>query len=151
MDLKLYGWCSFFETEIKSLNIPDSIPGRIIREDKTQYLIISEIGEITGKLSGKFHFENENGSGFPAIGDWVLLSKIDNENNGVINSVLSRKSAISRKSAGIETKEQIIAANIDIVFIVVGLDNDFNLRRIERYLTMTWDSQARPIIILNKA
>jgi ribosome biogenesis GTPase len=88
---------------------------------------------------------------FPAVGDWVVVSIIDDEERAKIHEILPRKSKFSRKAVGAQTDEQIIATNIDTVFLVSGLDRDFNLRRIERYLILVWESGANPVIILNKA
>ena len=89
---------------------------------------------------------------YPAVGDWVVIKPLINEQKGIIHAVLPRKSKFSRKVAGERTEEQIVSANIDTVFIVSGLDGgrNFNLRRIERYLTLAWSSGATPVIVLNK-
>ena len=88
---------------------------------------------------------------FPAVGDWVAIRRAGRRTRTPIEALLPRRSKFSRKAAGEITEEQIVAANIDIVFLVSGLDHDFNLRRIERYLVTAWDGGARPVILLNKA
>lgn len=90
-------------------------------------------------------------AGLPAVGDWVLIEARPAEGSAAIHEVLPRKTKFSRKAAGQETAEQIVAANIDTVFLVTSLNTDFNLRRIERYLTTIWDSGARPVVLLSKA
>ncbi|MFC1939691.1 ribosome small subunit-dependent GTPase A [Chloroflexota bacterium] len=89
---------------------------------------------------------------YPAVGDWVVIQPLVDEQKGIIHAVLPRKSKFSRKVAGERTEEQIVSANVDTVFIVSGLDGgrNFNLRRIERYLTLAWGSGATPVIVLNK-
>ncbi|MFN6566221.1 ribosome small subunit-dependent GTPase A [Dendronalium sp. ChiSLP03b] len=88
---------------------------------------------------------------FPAVGDWVVIRIRESEGRATIHEILPRKSKFSRKTVGSKTEEQIVAANVDTVFLVSGLDGDFNLRRIERYLILAWESGANPVIVLNKA
>lgn len=103
--------------------------------------------EPTGKM---YYDADENG--LPVVGDWVAVRILDEQPpRAIINSILPRKSKFSRKAAGNKTVEQPIAANIDTVFIVVGLDHNFSTRRIERYLTLAWESRANPVVILTKA
>src|SRR5262249_17881455 len=87
----------------------------------------------------------------PAVGDWVIAQLRPRESRATIHHVLRRKGKFSRKIAGRKTEEQIIAANIDVLFLVSSLNRDFNPRRIERYLTLAWDSGARPVLVLNKS
>jgi ribosome biogenesis GTPase len=97
--------------------------------------------------SGKLRYTATSTEELPVVGDWVIT---EGDGDGVIHRVLPRKSKFSRVAAGEKTIEQIAAANIDTVFIVMGLDHDYNLRRIERYAAVAWDSGANPVIILNK-
>jgi ribosome biogenesis GTPase len=120
-------------------------------EHKERYEIYTEHGEVSGEITGKFRFEAERREDFPAVGDWVVIHVIPDDRFALIHAVLPRKTKFSRKVAGSTTEEQIIAANIDTVFIVSGLDEDFNLRRIERYLLMTEQSGAEAVVLLNKA
>src|SRR4030042_3301718 len=124
---------------------------RIIRVNREKYIAINEKGEFTCGITGKFRFEVESKGNFPTVGDWVVVSISSNEKKGIIYELLPRKNSFSRKVAGQVTDEQVLAANIDTIFIVVGLDFNFNLRRIERYLSMAWESKAMPVILLNKA
>lgn len=126
--------------------------GRVISQYKDLYKVITENGELAAEISGKFRFDVKKVSDYPAVGDFVMLDRSeDTSGNVIIHHVLARKSAFIRKAAGTAHDEQIIAANIDIVFICMSLNNDFNLRRIERYLGVAWDSQAIPVIVLTKA
>ena len=104
------------------------------------------------EVSGKFRFEAKKLSDYPVVGDYVMIDRNTNSNgNAIIHSVLSRKSAFVRKAAGTSNESQIIATNIDTVFICMSLNNDFNLRRLERYLSIAWDSGAIPVIVLTKS
>ena len=87
---------------------------------------------------------------FPAVGDWVLASTRKEESRATIHRVLNRKSKFSRKIAGKKTEEQIVAANVDVVFIVSSLNSEFNLRRLERYVALAWESGAQPVIVLEQ-
>lgn len=115
------------------------------------YKLGTEVGEVIGEISGKYRFEILEQEQYPAVGDWVVISLRAEEKRATIHKILPRKSKFSRKVAGIETREQIVASNVDTVFLVNALNNDFNIRRIERYLIMAWESGAEPIIVLSKA
>jgi ribosome biogenesis GTPase / thiamine phosphate phosphatase len=126
--------------------------GRVISQYKDLYKVVTENGELTAEISGKLRFEAQTLADFPAVGDFVMLDrKEDTGGNAIIHQILTRKSAFIRKAAGTSNDEQIVAANIDTVFICMSLNNDFNLRRIERYLGVAWDSGAIPVIVLTKA
>ncbi|SKC89301.1 ribosome biogenesis GTPase [Maledivibacter halophilus] len=126
--------------------------GRVSVEHKNMYRVITEKGEILSKISGKLNYKAILKSDYPAVGDWVILNK-DNEKDGIgiIQGILPRKSVFSRNIPGKKNEEQIIASNIDKVFICMALNNDFNIRRLERYISLAWDSGAQPIVILTKA
>jgi ribosome biogenesis GTPase len=129
----------------------DLILGRIALEHSRMYRVWTELGELLCEVSGRFSFEAQSREDYPAIGDWVILKARIEEEKGTIYSILPRKSKFSRKSAGQTAEEQIIAANVDTVFLVNSLNEDLNLRRIERYLLLTWESGANPVIVLSKA
>ncbi len=147
MNLIDLGWNQFFERHFEQYKSQNHAPARIAQEHKKLYLALDEQGESLAEVSGRFRFQAN--SKFPAVGDWVALTRRD-ENRATIHALLPRQSAFSRKMAGVETQEQVVAANIDTVFIVCGLDANYNLRRIERYLTLAWESGAVPVILLNK-
>jgi ribosome biogenesis GTPase len=131
---------------------PGLFPGRIVSQSRDLYTVFSERGELTAEVSGKFRFEAGTLSDFPALGDFVLLDRNeDTGGNGIIHAVLPRKSAFIRKAAGTSNDEQVVAANIDTVFLCMSLTSDFNLRRMERYLGVAWNSGAVPVIVLTKA
>lgn len=126
--------------------------GRVISQYKDLYKVVTETGELTATISGKFRFAIKTLSDYPAVGDFVMLNRNDDiGGNAIIHHVLTRKSAFIRKAAGTSNDEQVVASNIDTVFICMSLNNDFNLRRLERYLGVAWDSRAIPVIVLTKA
>lgn len=147
------GWDSYFEKHYEQYRDLKYSPMRICRENRGKYKAFGESGEFDCEISGKFRFEAGQGGKpeFPAVGDWVAATVRGNEKKATIHALLPRKSVFSRKVAGEITDEQVAAANIDTVFIVTGLDLNFNLRRIERYLAMAWNSGAVPVVILNKS
>lgn len=151
MDLTKLGWNNDYENAFAELKGMGYKPGRIFAEYKNMYKIICEDGELLAEISGKLHFGAEHQEDFPAVGDWVAVTIRPNEGRATIHNILPRKSKFSRKAAGTNTREQIVAANIDTVFIVNSLNKDFNLRRIERYLLLAWESGANPVIVLSKS
>jgi ribosome biogenesis GTPase / thiamine phosphate phosphatase len=157
--LESLGWDDFFSGAFKTLDIPDIVPGRVVKIEKELCWVLTANGEYTAQLSGKFRHE-ARGSDYPAIGDWLAVRPLPGEPKAVIHAVLPRKSKFSRQysggrqlTEGGRTEEQIVAANVDTVFIVNGLDGGrgFSVRRIERYLAVAWASGATPIVVLNKA
>lgn len=125
--------------------------GRILSQEKGLYRLISEMGEQPAEVSGKFRHNAKNTSEFPAVGDFVLADCGAQRDRAVIHTVLPRKSVFLRKAAGTGKEGQVVAANIDTVFVCMSLNRDFNLRRLERYLAVAWDSGATPVIVLTKA
>lgn len=150
MELNKLGFNAFFEKHLEEYQLENVSIGRICSEHRNSYKIYSENGEFTAIILGKFRNQCKEKGNFPAVGDWVLFEPVEGENKAIIQSVLPRKSKFSRKVAGKETSEQIIASNIDIAFIVCALNYDFNLRRIERYLALVWQSGATPVVVLTK-
>lgn len=131
---------------------PDLYVGRVSSQSKDLYKVLCAHGELTAEISGKLRYEVRTVSDYPAVGDFVMLDRDTNTNgNAIIHHVLTRKSAFIRKAAGTSNEEQIVASNIDTVFICMSLNNDFNLRRLERYLSIAWDSRAIPVIVLTKS
>ncbi|WP_163100621.1 ribosome small subunit-dependent GTPase A [Peribacillus alkalitolerans] len=150
MNLEQLGWNNHLEEEFAPFNGSGYSVGRVALEHKHMYRILTEQGELLGEVSGKFRHESFEKSQFPAVGDWVVISARPDEKKATIHKVLPRFSKFSRNSAGLVTEEQLVAANINTVFLVTGLNNDFNIRRIERYLVTAWDSGANPVVILSK-
>ncbi len=153
MDLEELGWNPFFQKHFRKFRDQGLSPARIAREEKNSYVAYSECGELKGKVSGKFKYTAASKSDFPAVGDWVAVTTHLDAGRMVIQGVLPRKSTFSRKVASnlsLVTEEQVISANVDTVFLVIGLDADFNTRRVERYMTLARDSGCRLVIVLNK-
>jgi ribosome biogenesis GTPase len=127
-------------------------PGRISGQDQQRYDVRDGNGESVAEVSGRFRHEATGAADFPAVGDWVALRAASaHEGPRTIVGVLPRRTAFVRRGAGETTEAQVVAANIDTAFVVVGLDGDFNVRRIERYLATAWDGGASPVVVLNKA
>jgi ribosome biogenesis GTPase len=124
---------------------------RVAEEQRGVYVLWGETGAFAATLPGRWLHEADGREQLPAVGDWVLARPLAGEDRAVIEQLLERRSALSRKAAGERTDEQIIAANVDLIFVVASLNRELNLRRIERYLAVAWDSGATPILVLNKA
>ena len=159
MELNKLGWTAELAGSLKSLNAPEFIPARVTQEHKELYVVFSADGELFAEISGKFRHQAQSRADFPCVGDWAAITTRPHQGRAIIHALLPRKTVFSRKAVlgggpkyrpG-KTDEQVLAANIDTVFLVSGLDGDYNLRRIERYVAVAWDSGANPVIILNKA
>ena len=150
LNLKNLGWNSTLDDFIKEKNIKDLIPGRVANQNGKHYKIMTQEGEQNAILSNSFLNSIKNKSEIPAVGDWVGLKKNIDINTCYIQILFPRKNRLSRKVAGKKSEEQIIASNIDVAFIITSVDRDFNIRRLERYLSMVYEINAKPIIILNK-
>lgn len=130
-------------------NLLDFESGRIISEHKERYIVKTEKGEFDAEITGNLRYTANTREDFPAVGDWVTISEYD-DNKVLIHSVFPRKTIIERQAVGKQGEKQIIATNIDYAFIVQAVDRDFNINRIERYLTICNVSNVKPIIVLNK-
>ena len=129
---------------------PERTMGRITLREKGGYRIRTSMGEQNALVSGKFQFDAQSPSDYPAVGDYVMASCADPD-TAIIHQLLPRRSLFVRKAAGTSKTEQVVAANIDTVFLCMSLNNDFNLRRLERYLSVAWESGADPVVVLTKA
>lgn len=126
--------------------------GRVVAQYKDLYKVATSKSEVLAEISGKLRHSSEELPDYPAVGDFVMLDREDGHHgNAIIHRILSRKSVFARKAAGTANDVQVVAANIDTVFICMSLNNDFNLRRLERYLAIAWDSGATPVIVLTKS
>lgn len=144
-----YGWTTGLETALAPHAVLGLRPARVIKQSRDLSTLVTAGGEIAAEVSGKFRHEVRGSADFPAAGDWVAVRTVEG-GRAQIEAVLPRRSAFTRKAAGEAVEAQVVAANIDRVFLVSGLDGDFNLRRIERYVTTAWSSGAEPVIVLNK-
>ena len=145
--LQELGWKDFFEQQCRETEFS---VGRVVLQHKYLYRVLNEEGEWIAEPTGKFTFEATMKKDFPAVGDWVLMVTYPNEGKAMIHRVLTRKSVFVRQSAGLKTEDQIVASNVDYVFLVNALNHDFNLRRLERYLLLAYESGATPVVILTK-
>jgi ribosome biogenesis GTPase len=158
MNLDTLGWNSFFETHFEAYKSSGLIPARVCNEQKNLFQVYSEAGELAAEVSGKMLYTALSRSDLPVVGDWVTLQFQPDGGHSIIHAVLPRTTGFSRKVAsgserrsGGVTDEQLLASNVNTIFLVSGLDREFNLRRIERYLTLVYNSGASPVIVLNKA
>lgn len=144
------GLCSHFEQEAALYN--GLHLARVSVQYKDLYRVITVAGEIQAETAGKLAFVSRGTSAYPVVGDWVMVDRVsDSGGNAIIHVVLRRKSVFERKAAGTSNQSQIVATNIDTVFICMSLNNNFNLRRLERYLSIAWDSGATPVVVLTKS
>jgi ribosome biogenesis GTPase len=151
VDLYTLGWDQFFENHFARYREEGWLPGRVGLEHQHIYRVYLEEGEPLAHVSGRFRHGASNRQDYPAVGDWVAVTRAADPRRAVIHATLPRRSRFSRKVAGDTTEEQVVAANVDYVFLVSGLDDEFNVRRIERYLVTAWEGGASPVIVLNKA
>ncbi len=149
--IESYGYTEFYQRQIEALNSSDKdlIPARIVGVHREKYNIVTELGEKAARLKGSLFYNGEQNNIYPSIGDFVLVRQ-NSQGEDTIYKVLQRKSKFSRMDTFYK-KEQIVATNFDYVFIMTSLNHDFNINRIERYLTVAFQSRAMPIIILAKA
>lgn len=145
------GWNSFFNAQFQLVKNKRLSIGRVLKEVRHQYTLYTTQGFVEGEVSGNFHFTVENRSDYPTVGDWVAFGSSDSLVQ--IEKVLERTSVFSRNRSGNKAEEQVIAANIDYLCIVSGLDGgrNYTLRGIERYITLAVDGGITPVIILNKS
>jgi ribosome biogenesis GTPase len=145
------GWNEDWQRKFEPYTAEGLAPARIIAEHKELYRVATDIAELSAEVSGKLRFEAVKRSDFPAVGDFVALRLPDGDGSALIHAILPRWTAFIRKAAGESGDDQVVAANVDAVFIMTAMDHDFNMRRLERYLTLVWDGGARPVVLLNKA
>lgn len=162
MSLEKLGWNAYFEDNFKIYQGKGFLAARVVNQQKGNYIVRWENGDLNCKLSGKFMYNSDVKKDYPTVGDWVAIKTI-NDTDAIVYALLPRKNYFARKLAisggrkiknniivGGNIEEQIIGSNIDIAFIVCGLDNNFNIGRIERYITLVLSSTAKPVILLNK-
>lgn len=152
MSLEDYGWTEFFSEHFEPHAARGLAPGRVVNHRGRFYRLWTAAGEIDAVATGRLRHQAAGAHELPAIGDWVAYRPpAASGSAAAIGAVLPRRTKLSRKVAGTRSAEQVVAANVDTVFVVMGLDGDFNLRRLERFLVMMWESGAAPMVLLNKA
>lgn len=128
------------------------VPGRVIARDKNLYRVATTEGDLQAEVGGSFRYRVITGSDYPAVGDFVLLENVtDRAGPAIIQQVMSRGGLFERKAAGRDHETQVLAANVDLAFICMALNSDYNLRRLERYLALVWAGGALPVVVLTKA
>jgi ribosome biogenesis GTPase len=142
------GYDEFFESNRKKLNLDNFSIARVVNEYKEVYKVKNLTGEYLAKITGKLMFNASSREDYPAVGDWVTITELDEE-QAVIHGILPRKTIIKRKYSS-KNEAQVIATNIDVAFVVESVDRDFSLNRFERYFAIVNDGGIRPAIILNK-
>lgn len=131
---------------------PQLMLARVSSQYKDLYKLITRDGEALAEVSGRFRYQAACLSDFPAVGDFVMIADAGElEGNRIIHKVLTHKSAFARAAVGISDQAQVVAANIDVVFICMSLNHDYSLSRLERYLSVAWDSRATPVVVLTKS
>lgn len=144
--LDALGWNAELESAFEQLQDDNLFPARVAAQHRGEYVLLAETEEIRAKAAGRLFYEHKVGGQLPAVGDWVGVTP-----PATITSILPRRSAFIRKHAGDDSTEQVLAANVDAAFLLAGLDDDFSLRRLERYITTAWESGASPIVVLTKS
>lgn len=147
MELTQLGWRPEFAQSFALLDAVEWQPARVSIRFNQTYQVIGECGELLAEVAGRVRHERQ----LPAVGDWLAIAARPAERRATIHAILPRRTAFVRKAAGRTTHEQVVAANVDIVFLIAGLDNDFSPRRMERYLAAACESGAAPVVVLNKA
>lgn len=153
MNLQQLGFTQYFETQLQTLTFDQAtrLVGRIILEHKHSYRVLTEQGGFLATVSGNFAYHTFSRKDYPAVGDFVIIEQMPGEERAIIHHLFDRKSKFTRKMAGLEVDEQIVASNVDYILLVMSMNADFNVRRLERYLVAAWDSGATPLIVLTKA
>jgi ribosome biogenesis GTPase / thiamine phosphate phosphatase len=144
--LAALGWTPELDAAFETYAADGLAPGRVVAEHRGGYVVHGEAGEALARARGRLHDAAVVGGLLPAVGDWVAYRPAE----AVVEAVLPRRSKLSRKTPLKEAEEQVLVANVDLVFLVTGLDRDFSVRRLERYLAIAWESGASPVVVLTK-
>ena len=134
------GWDAAFASAFDQLQDDNLLPARVAAQHRGEYVLFAEEGELRARAAGRMFHDHEVGGQLPAVGDWVGVTP-----PATITAILERRSAFIRKTAGKDSTEQVLAANVETAFLLAGLDDDFSLRRLERYITSAWESGAAPV------
>jgi ribosome biogenesis GTPase len=150
-NIKNLGFDNWFQSNTDSQLIENHHLARVITVHKNSYIISKGIGDVFAELAGKMLYSADSSMLLPTVGDWVAADFFDNDSHAIIHNLLPRKTLLKRKTSGKNVDFQLIAANIDTAFIIQSMDENFNLRRLERYLVMINESSITPIVLLSKA
>lgn len=151
-DLAELGWGDDFAAALAALGDPALVPGRVVAQLGPWERVATAAGELAARTPGRLRHHATSTLELPTIGDWVALRTTTVPGEPArIEKVLPRRSAFIRRAAGERDERQVVAANIDTVLLAAGLDGDFNPRRLDRYLTLAWESGAQPVVLLTKA
>jgi ribosome biogenesis GTPase len=140
------GWDAERASAFEQLQDDNLFPARVAAQHRGEFVLFAEQGELRARAAGRLFYEHDVGGQLPAVGDWVGVNP-----PATIAAILPRRSAFIRKNAGQDSTEQVLATNVDTAFLLAGLDDDFSLRRLERYITTAWESGAQPVVVLTKA
>ncbi len=149
MKLEDLGYTFFFEDAFRQNKTPEIKIARVIKEFKEQYVVINDEGEFSAEITGKLRFSAQCREDYPAVGDWVCITPYD-DGYALIHEILPRISILERKAVNEYGEKQLMATNIDVAFIMQAVDYDFNLNRIERYISVVFSGKILPIILLSK-
>lgn len=151
--LEAIGWHPSFAQALRAHALAGRVPARVVAEERGSFVVHDGVATILATVTGRFRYESGGDLlAYPAVGDWVALAVASDGHTAAIHELLPRRSAIVRRAPSDHaTGAQTIAANVDVVFIVTSLNAELNLRRLERYLAVAWDSGALPVVILSKA
>jgi ribosome biogenesis GTPase len=150
-DLSTLGWDETLAEQFERYRADGLIPGRVAVQHRGAYDALTELGELRCDVAGRLYEESSSPADLPAVGDWVAIAPRAEEDAGTIQALLPRRTRFSRKTAWQAAEEQVLAANVDVVFIVTSLNDDLNLRRLERYLILARESGAQPAVLLTKS
>ena len=145
------GWDQHFQRLFDEVSTDGSIPARVTTQHKGSYTVLCELGELSAHVTGRMRYDASGAADLPVVGDWVVIQPRREERSATIAAILERRTKFSRKVAGFEYDEQVLAANIDTAFLVTSLNSDLNPRRMERYLTVAYANGAMPVVVLTKS
>jgi ribosome biogenesis GTPase / thiamine phosphate phosphatase len=149
--LTALGWDETLAEQFEPHRAAGLVPGRVAVQHRGAYDVLTELGELRCDVAGRLYDEASSPADLPVVGDWVAVAPRVDEGAGTVQAVLPRRTKFSRKTAWQATEEQVVAANVDVVFIVTSLNEDLNLRRLERYLILARESGAEPVVLLTKS
>ncbi|MCC7267476.1 MAG: ribosome small subunit-dependent GTPase A [Caulobacteraceae bacterium] len=146
-----YGWSDALQRDFQPHAAEGLVPGRVIQQHRGRYRLATPDGECDAELSGRFVHDAEARVGHPVTGDWVAAQSPAGDGLALVQHLLPRRSVFKRRAAGPKVDVQVVAANVETALLAASLNADFNLRRLERYLALAWDSGAQPVVVLTKA